>query len=119
MTRIASIVAVAGVLGAAPALAQRGGTQGVRDAQVGEIPGVVAAGVAWRLAWQGPDNADGIVGTDDGGLLFAQEQPRRVSKLDAMDRVSVVLSGTHGVGSIGIDSGGRLVGVERTCTDPG
>jgi gluconolactonase len=31
----------------------------------------------------------------------------------------VVLSETHGVGSIGIDSKGRILGVERTCTDPG
>jgi gluconolactonase len=52
-------------------------------------------------------------------LLFAQEQPRRISKLDAMDRVSVSLADTHGVGSIGIDSKGRIVAVERTCTDPG
>jgi gluconolactonase len=52
-------------------------------------------------------------------VLFAQEQPRRISKLDAMDRVSVVLGDTRGVGSIGIDSKGRIVGVERTCTDPG
>jgi gluconolactonase len=119
MKRLASTIAVAWVLVAPPAQAQRGPAQGVRDAYVGEIPGVVSTGAAWTLAWQGPDNADGIVGADDGGLLFAQEQPRRISKLDAMDRVSVVLSGTHGVGSIAIDSGGRLVGVERTCTDPG
>jgi gluconolactonase len=51
--------------------------------------------------------------------LFAQEQPRRISKLDATDRVAVFLSDTHGVGSIGIDSKGRIVAAERTCTDPG
>jgi gluconolactonase len=31
----------------------------------------------------------------------------------------VFLSDTHGVGSIGIDSKGRVIAVERTCTDPG
>jgi gluconolactonase len=36
-----------------------------------------------------------------------------------MDRLSVFLSDTHGVGSISIDSKGRLIAVERTCTDPG
>ena len=51
-----------------------------------EIPGVVAAGVTWQLAWQGTDNADGLVGTADAGLLFAQEQPSRVSKLDKNER---------------------------------
>ena len=99
---------------------QRGGaTPGARDVQVSAIPGVVAAGASWSIAWQGTDNADGLVGTSDGGLLFAQEQPRRISKLDAMDRVSVILNGTHGVGSLAIDSMGRIVAVERTCTDPG
>ena len=86
---------------------------------VTEIPGVVAAGVTWTLAWQGTDNADGLVGTADGGLLFAQEQPNRVSKLDRNDRQSVFLTDTHGAGSVAIDSNGRILAVERTCTDPG
>jgi gluconolactonase len=71
------------------------------------------------LAWQGTDNADGIVGTDDGGLLFAQEQPNRISKLDANDKVSVALKDTHGTGAIAIDARGRVLAVQRTCTDPG
>src|SRR6476660_7052054 len=102
-------------------LAQRGGgsPQGVREVTVKEIAGVVAAGATWRIAWQGTDNADGIVGTSDGGLLFAQEQPNRVSKLDQHDRFSVLLSGTHGAGSLSLDSTGRILAVERTCTDPG
>ena len=86
---------------------------------VTEIPGVVAAGVTWTLAWQGTDNADGLVGTADGGLLFAQEQPNRVSKLDENDRRSVFLTDTHGAGAVAIDSNGRILAVERTCTDPG
>jgi gluconolactonase len=115
-----STIAVALLSVAASAVAQRGGgPQGERPVKVTAIAGVVAEGAMWRVAWQGTDNADGIVGTADGGLLFAQEQLRRISKLDPMDRVSVVLSETHGVGSIGIDSKGRILGVERTCTDPG
>jgi gluconolactonase len=93
--------------------------QGPRAVAVTEIPGVVAAGAAWRIAWQGTDNADGIVGTSDGGLLFAQEQPNRVSKLDQNDHFSVILSGTHGAGSLTLDSSRRILAVERTCTDPG
>ncbi len=101
--------------------AQRGAgqPQGVRDVRVTAIPGVVAAGAAWTIAWQGADNADGIVGTADGGLLFAQEQPSQVSKLDANDRVSVFLRDTHGAGALTVDAGGRIIAVERTCTDPG
>ena len=107
---------------AAPLAAQRGGgqPQGAREVTITAIPGVVAANSRWLLAWQGTNNADGIVGTDDGGLLFAQEQPNRISKLDANnDKVSVVIEDTHGTGAIAIDAKGRVLAVQRTCTDPG
>jgi gluconolactonase len=102
-------------------VAQRGAgqPQGARDVRVHAIPGVVADGAAWTIAWQGTDNADGIVGTADGGLLFAQEQPSQVSRLDANDQVSVFLRDTHGAGALAIDAAGRILAVERTCTDPG
>jgi gluconolactonase len=90
-----------------------------RSVRIETIPGVIAAGVEWRLAWQGTNNADGIVAMDDGSLLFAQEQPRLVGRLDADDEYSVLLRDTHGVGSLAIDAEGRILGVERTCTDPG
>lgn len=92
---------------------------GVRDVTITAIPGVVDAGAKWTLAWQGTDNADGIVGTADGGLLFAQEQPNRASKLDNNDKISSYLEATHGTGALAIDSRGRIFGAERTCTDPG
>jgi gluconolactonase len=103
------------------ALAQRGGgTAGaLREITGTEIPGVVAAGAAWKLVWQGTDNADGIVGTKDGGLLFAQEQPSRISKLDKNDKASAYLEDTHGTGALTVDAKGRILAVERTCTDPG
>jgi gluconolactonase len=117
---VACLVASAIALGSVVVAQRAGGQpQGVRDVIVTEIPGVVAAGARWTLAWQGTDNADGLVGTSDGGLLFAQEQPNRVSKLDRHDRVSVSLPGTHGAGSVAVDAKGRILAVERTCTDPG
>ena len=100
--------------------AQRGSPPaGVRDVAIVPIPGVVAAGATWTIAWQGTDNADGIVGTADGGLLFAQEQPSRISKIDRTGRVAVFLENTHGTGAIVLDAKGRVLAVERTCTDPG
>src|SRR5215831_3767476 len=99
---------------------QRGGQpQPPRDVTVTPIPGVVADGATWTIAWQGTDNADGIVGVEDGGLLFAQEQPNRISKLERDDRVSVFLRDTHGAGALTIDASGRILAVQRTCTDPG
>jgi gluconolactonase len=104
----------------APQGQQLGGPAGsLRKVTVTEIPGVVSAGAAWTLAWQGTDNADGLVGTEDGGLLFAQEQPNRISKLDQNDKVSVFVSDTRGAGSVTLDSRGRLIAAQRTCTDPG
>jgi len=91
----------------------------LREVNVTEIPGVVQAGAKWTVAWQGTDNADGIIGTADGGLLFAQEQPNQVSKLDKNDRVSVFIKDTHGAGSLSMDSKNQVVAILRTCTDPG
>lgn len=108
----------------------------VREYTIAEIPGVIAAGAKWTLAWQGTDptvggepvpevarsnggNADGLVGMKDGSLLFAQEQTSEVIKLDKNDKSSVFLRDTHGTGSLAIDSKGRIFGDERTCTDPG
>src|SRR5207249_4412182 len=57
--------------------------QGVREYTVTGIPGVIAAGQKWTFVWQqAGNNGDGIVGTDDGGLLLAQNDSSNVVKLD-------------------------------------
>jgi sugar lactone lactonase YvrE len=100
---------------------QRSFPQPVPEKQVTITPiaGVIAAGAKWKLVWQGPDNADGLIATRDGGLLFAQEQPSTVAMLDPNDRFSIFVRDTHGTGAIGFDPKGRLLGAERTCSDPG
>lgn len=90
-----------------------------RIVTVAGIPGVVAAGAEWVLAWEGTDNADGLVGTAEGGVLFAKEQPRTIGQLDPDDNFSVFMTNTRGVGSLAMDTAGRIFGVERSCTDPG
>src|SRR5215470_1074541 len=90
-----------------------------KQVTVTEVPGVVAAGAQWKLVWQGPDNADGLVATKDGGILFAQEQPSTVGRLDPKDQFSIFATDTRGTGALGIDYKGRVIGVERTCSDPG
>jgi gluconolactonase len=90
-----------------------------RDVTTAEIPGVIPAGLKWQEVWRGTDNADGIVGAPDGGLLFAQEQPNTIRKLDKNDKDSVAVKDTHGAGSVALDSKGRMLAVQRTCTDPG
>jgi gluconolactonase len=89
-----------------------------REVTITAIPGVIDSGAKWTLAWQGDQNADGIVGYK-GGLLFAQEQGNHIMKLDKNDKVSIFLS-ANGPGAVAIGPPqDRIITVERTCTDPG
>jgi gluconolactonase len=90
-----------------------------REVTVTAIPGVIAAGVKWTKVWQGEATADGIVGSRDGGLLFAQEQTNKIVKLDRNNQASDYLTTPHGPGAITFAPKDRILIVERTCTDPG
>lgn len=91
---------------------------GEREARITAIPGVVAAGARWQVAWADFASADGIVGTPDGGVIFAQEQTDRVLKLSAGGDEYTYIEYAYGIGSVSLDAQGRLLGVERTCTEP-
>jgi gluconolactonase len=101
----------------APAVAQL--LPGERSAAVSEIPGVIGAGATWELVWADFKTADGLVGTADGGVLFAQEQGDTIRRLDVNNHESVYLTDSHGAGALSMDPQGRLYVVQRTCTDPG
>jgi gluconolactonase len=90
-----------------------------REVKITAIPDVIDADAKWQEVWHGTDNADGIVGTKDGGLLFAQEQTNTVRKLDKNDKDSVFVEDTHGAGALAIDYKNRVLAAQRTCTDPG
>jgi gluconolactonase len=90
---------------------------GERAAAVAAIPGVVAADAKWELVWAGFQTADGIVGTPDGGVLFAQEQSDTIRKLDVSGKEYIYLTDTHGAGAVSLDAQGRLFAVQRACTD--
>lgn len=102
---------------AAPALAQL--PAGEKAADVTAIPGIVAAGARWQQVWSGPMTADGMTGTTDGALLFAQEQSNSVRKLWPNGKEWVQWPYVYGAGAVSIDAAGRVFAVERTCTDPG
>jgi gluconolactonase len=91
---------------------------GERETTIPAIPGVVNAGGKGEIVWADFETADGIVGTPDGGVIFAQEQTDTIRKLAADGREYTVLGPTRGVGSVSLDAQGRLYGVERTCTEP-
>jgi gluconolactonase len=117
LTALLTIAGVAALLATSPASAQL--LPGERPATVTELPGVIAADAKWELIWADFETADGIVGTPDGGVLFAQEQTDTIRKLDVNNREFVYLTDTHGAGSVSLDAQGRLFAVQRTCTDPG
>src|SRR5215467_1755983 len=69
--------------GRGPAAGRGPAPQGVREYSITEIPGVIKAGQKWTFVWQqAGNNGDGIVGTDDGSLLLAQNDSSAILKLD-------------------------------------
>jgi len=109
--------------GGAPPAPQRtyppGDLPGERLAQVTAIPDVIAAGAKWEIVTAGFNNMDGIVGTPDGGVIFAQEQTSTIRKIGPSGPEAVYIADTHGAGSVSMDARGRVFAVQRTCTDPG
>jgi gluconolactonase len=95
--------------------AARGGPPpGARSYTVAAIPGVIAAGQRWTFLWQeAGNNGDGIVGTEDGGLLVAQNDNSQVIKLDPNGKPEVVYADTHTGGSLSINSKGAVFIVQR------
>ncbi len=79
------------------------------------IPGVVAAGGEWMKIWQaGGNSADGIIPTQEGSVLVAQEDFDTVLKIDPNGKASVAVANARGVGSISMDQQGLLYGAHRT-----
>lgn len=105
-----------GTVGLPPAHGQL--LPGEREINVTAIPGVVDAGAQWQIVWADFVTADGIVGTPDGGVIFAQEQTDRIVKLDVQGREYTLIPDTRGAGSVSLDAQGRLYAVQRTCTEP-
>ena len=87
---------------------------GIREYKVEAIPGVIAAGQQWKFLWQeAGNNGDGIVGTDDGALLVAQNDNSKVIKLDTDGKASVAYSDTHTGGALSMNKKKALFIVER------
>jgi len=91
-----------------------GQAPGPRDKLVPEIPGVIAAGQQWKFVWQeAGNNGDGIVGTNDGDLLIAQNDNSKVVKLDRDGTASVAYSDTQTGGSLSMNAKGAVFIAQR------
>ncbi|MFC3097305.1 SMP-30/gluconolactonase/LRE family protein [Alteraurantiacibacter palmitatis] len=89
------------------------------EAAIPAIPGVVAGGTAWQTVWTGPMTADGMTTAPDGSILFAQEQSNAIWRLWPDGRTFVEYPYVLGAGAVSVDAQGRVLAVERGCTDPG
>jgi gluconolactonase len=88
-----------------------------REYTVTGIPGVIAAGARWTEVWRGDgNNADGLVGTNDGGVLFAQNDNNQVGKIDKNGKVTFPYSGLNVSGSLAMNSKGMLFVLNRGYT---
>src|SRR5687767_3447887 len=99
----AGTVAAPGRGAAAPAPAVPG------EYTVTAIPGVIAAGQRWTTVYQTTgNNADGIIASDDGGLLLAQNDNGAVIKLDGKNQPSTAYCDTNTGGALAQNSKGAL-----------
>jgi sugar lactone lactonase YvrE len=81
---------------------------------VAAIPGVIAAGQRWKSIWTGTgNNADGIIATDDGGILAAQNTNSAVMKIDRNGNVSTPIRDTNTGGALSRSKSGALFVVQR------
>lgn len=83
------------------------------------IAGVTTGTAEWEKVWSGPMAADGMSVTPDGLLLFAQEQSNAIWKLWPDGRSFVEVPYVLGAGAVSVDAQGRMLAVERGCSDPG
>lgn len=91
-----------------------GAPPGERDVASKAIPGVIADGQKWKSVWEvNGNNADGIIGTSDGGLLIAQNDNSAVLKLDKNGKISTAYSGTNTGGSVAMNTKGALFVLNR------
>jgi sugar lactone lactonase YvrE len=82
---------------------------GPRDVSSTAIAGVIASGQKWKVLWADENNnADGIVGTDDGDVLIAQNDKSDVVKVDRNGKASVVYTDTNTGGTLGMNAKGEL-----------
>ena len=85
-----------------------------QDYMVTEIPGVIAAGTKWTEVWHDDgNNADGIIATKDGGVMFAQNDESRIVKIDKNSQVTYPYAGLETSGSLLVNSKGELFVLNR------
>lgn len=85
-----------------------------REYTVAAIPGVIAAGARWTTVWETlGNNADGIVGMDDGSVLVAQNDQSQVVRIGTDGKATVVYRDTNTGGALSINTKGAVFVASR------
>ncbi len=78
------------------------------------IPGVIAARARWQTLWETDgNNADGIMGMEDGGLLIGQADKSQVIRLAPDGSTTIVYSDTNTGGSVAMSKSGKVFVASR------
>jgi gluconolactonase len=103
-----------GGAGGAAGTGRAAGPAAPAEYAVVEIPGVIAGGQRWTSIYQTTgNNADGVIASEDGGLLIAQNDNGMVVKLDAKGQASVVHRDTNTGGALAMSTKGALFVASR------
>ncbi|MEO5708081.1 MAG: SMP-30/gluconolactonase/LRE family protein [Alteraurantiacibacter sp.] len=119
MKTMLTLLAASAMLAFATPAAAQALQPGEVATDIAAIAEVVAGDAAWEQVWSGPMAADGMSVTPDGLLLFAQEQSNAIWKLWPDGRSFVEVPYVLGAGAVSMDAAGRMLAVERGCSDPG
>ena len=85
-----------------------------KEYSVSAIPGVIAAGARWTEVWKADgNNADGLVGTKDGAVLFAQNDNNQIGKIGKNGKVTFPYTGLNVSGSLAMNAKGTLFVLNR------
>ncbi len=83
------------------------------DVATAEIAGVVTAGQHWKILWEQPGNADGIVGFDDGSVWVPVVEHSNVVRIDKTGKISIAYNDTYAGGALAANARGQVFIAER------
>lgn len=78
------------------------------------IPGVIAAGQSWETVWSWPgNNADGLIATENGGIMFANNDASNVIQLNLDGSAEIIYDNTNTGGAVSRSKNGDLFLLDR------
>ncbi|PCJ41543.1 MAG: hypothetical protein COA71_08275 [SAR86 cluster bacterium] len=78
------------------------------------IPGVISAGQNWETVWSWlGNNADGLIATEGGGIMFANNNASNVIQLNLDGSAEIVYDNTNTGGAISRNKQGELFLMDR------